>query len=157
MRQHARSAFDERKQAPKGPIRPPIRPPTARLRQAWRAARDFQTEVQRALGSTAFIEWLLLETLQDLLDETRDAVNQAAIAQRAGLTKMVTSYWMAAMAEEGLVSRGPALDGRAYRIFIDELGELVLRECWERLEGAGLCDVLRESEGHSKVSPAHSR
>jgi DNA-binding MarR family transcriptional regulator len=112
--------------------------PTAQVRQRWREARQFQIRAQKALKGHAFFEWLLLETLQELLDETGDAVSQAAIAERAGLTKMMTSYWMSSMEEYGLVDRGPALDGRSYRIYLGERGAAVLRECNERLEAAGL-------------------
>ncbi len=114
--------------------------PTAQLRQRWREARQFQTRAQKALGRYAFFEWLLLEALQELLDETGDAVSQIQIAERAGLTKMLTSYWMGTMSERGLVDRGAALDGRSYRIIMGELGTRVLGQCNERLAAAGLGD-----------------
>lgn len=114
--------------------------PTAQLRQRWRDARQFQTRAQNALKGYAFFEWLLLEALQELLDETGDAVSQIQIAERAGLTKMLTSYWMSDMADRGLVDRGPALDGRSYRIIMSTLGTRVLGECSERLAAAGLRD-----------------
>ena len=114
--------------------------PTAQLRQRWRQSRQFQTRAQKALGGYAFFEWLLLEALQELLDETGDAVSQIQVAERAGLTKMLTSYWMSDMAERGLVDRGPALDGRSYRIIMGELGKRVLAQCSDRLAAAGLSD-----------------
>lgn len=114
--------------------------PTAQLRGRWREARQFQTRAQKALRGYAFFEWLLLEALQELLHETGDAVSQIQIAERAGLTKMLTSYWMSDMAERGLVDRGPALDGRSYRIILSKLGEQVLGQCSERLAAAGLRD-----------------
>jgi DNA-binding MarR family transcriptional regulator len=114
--------------------------PTAGWRAAWREARRFQIDAQKAIGRHAFYEWLLLETLQELLDETGDAVSQVEIAKRAGITKMMTSYWMTWMDEHGLVDRAPSFDGRAYRILFGERGREVLRVCNERLEAAGIRD-----------------
>src|SRR5215216_4800629 len=80
--------------------------PTAWRREAWREARLFQIQVQRALRQwrIPFGMWLVLETLYELLERTGDAVSQAVVAERAGMTKMVVSYWMSVMAEEGFVS-----------------------------------------------------
>ncbi len=57
---------------------------------------------------------LVLETLQDIIDRTGDAANQASVAERSGLTKKVVLFWMIALSEEGLVDRGPDIDGRAH-------------------------------------------
>lgn len=112
---------------------------TAGYRKVWREARIFEAKAQYAFREHAsFTQWLLLECLQELLEETGDAVSQVAIAERAGLPKSLVSYWMALMDEEGLVSRGPALDGRAYRIWMGERGERVRRRCAEELAEAGL-------------------
>jgi hypothetical protein len=115
--------------------------PTTRLRAAWRASHRFQMAAQKALGRNTFYEWLLLEALKELIDETGDAVSQIAIAKRAVVTKMMASYWMLWMEEHGLVSRGPSADGRAYRILLGELAEDTLRAWNERLEAAGIRDA----------------
>ena len=131
------------------PLKPVISPvprsvqprAAAQRRQHWRDARRFQMEVQRALGKHAsFFEWLLLESLQELLDENGDAVRQVDIATRSGLSKMMTSYWMTSMEEHGLVDRAPSFDGRAYRVIISQRGEEMLTIFNIRLEGAGLLD-----------------
>ena len=100
----------------------------------------FQLAAHRALAElhVPFIEWLLLETLQELIDEKQDAVSQIEVATRAGLTRMVASYRMILMQEQGLVDGGPDSDGRAYRIYLSGLGQRTLRACNERLEAAGL-------------------
>ncbi|HEX2870499.1 MAG TPA: MarR family winged helix-turn-helix transcriptional regulator [Polyangiaceae bacterium] len=85
-----------------------------------------------------FAMWLLLETLQELLDETGDAVSQNALAERTGLTRHVTSYWMILMSEEGLIDRGPHPNIAAWRVILTELGERTLAACNQRLEAAGL-------------------
>ncbi len=113
---------------------------SAVARKRWRDARAFQVDVQTLLARACvqFTEWLLLETLQELLDETGDAVGQAAIAERAGLTRKVASYWLIVMSENALVDRGPASEGTAWRVILTDFGEQTLRVCNERLEEAGL-------------------
>jgi DNA-binding MarR family transcriptional regulator len=82
--------------------------------------------------------WLVLETLYELLEHTGDAVSQAVVAERAGMTKMVVSYWMSLMADEGYVSREPDSDGRAYRVITTTFGDETLAMCNERLAALGL-------------------
>lgn len=114
--------------------------PTARARKRWRDARAFQVDVQQALARECmqFTEWLLLETAQELFDETRHVISQSAIAERAGLTRQVASYWLTSMSEAGLIDRAPEGDGRAWVVILTDLGERTLRECNERLAAAGL-------------------
>jgi DNA-binding MarR family transcriptional regulator len=114
--------------------------PSAAARKRWRDARLFQRDVGVSLARerVSFMEWLLLETLHELRDETRDAVSQSAIARRAGLPRKIVSYWMIIMSEQGLVDRGPSSEGGAWRIILSDLGETTLRRCNERLEQAGL-------------------
>jgi len=113
---------------------------SAAARKRWRNARLFQRDVQVSLARERvhFMEWLLLETLQELCDEAQDAVSQSAIAARAGLSRKVASYWMTIMSEHGLVDRGPSSEGCAWRIILTSRGEQTLRRCNERLEQAGL-------------------
>ena len=119
---------------------PEDRRASAAARMRWRDARLFQIHVQQLLASeqVTFMQWLLLETIQELRDETRAAASQIAIAERAGLTRMVVSYWMIVMDEDALVDRGPDADGRAYRVLLTSLGERTLQRCNELLEAAGL-------------------
>lgn len=113
---------------------------TARARKRWRDARAFQLDVQAALASASvqFTEWLLLETVKELVDETQSPMSQSAIAERAGLTRQVASYWLGQMTETGFVDRAPEGDGRSWGVLLTELGERALVECNERLEAAGL-------------------
>lgn len=85
-----------------------------------------------------FVMWLMLETLQELFDETGDAVSQNALAERIGLTRQVTSYWMIMMSEAGLIDRGPHPNIAAWRVILTDLGERTLVACNQRLEAAGL-------------------
>jgi DNA-binding MarR family transcriptional regulator len=120
--------------------RSPAARASASVRQQWREARVFQEKAQRLFKepTTTFVEWLLLETLQELIDERGDAVSQAEVARRSGLSERVVSYWMLLMSDLGFVDRGPDADGRAWRVLITDLGERTVRACNERLEAAGL-------------------
>lgn len=113
---------------------------TARARQRWREARMFQQKAQRLFKepTTAFVEWLLLETLQELIEERGDAVSQAEVARRSGLSERVVSRWISLMSDLGFVDRGPDADRRAWRLILTDLGERTVRVCNERLEAAGL-------------------
>jgi DNA-binding MarR family transcriptional regulator len=118
---------------------PPPRP-SAHVRQQWREARIFQRSAQRSFkeSTTTFVEWLLLETLQELIDERGGAVSQAEVARRSGLSERVVSHWMLLMSDMGCVDRGPDTDGRAWRVLLTELGKRTIQVCNERLEAAGL-------------------
>jgi DNA-binding MarR family transcriptional regulator len=116
----------------------PIPRKSASARQQWSAARVFQQKAQRLLATVPFVEWLLLETLQELMDEANDAVTQVELARRCGLSERVVSYWFTMMNEFGLIDRGPDADGRAWRVILTDLGERTLQLCNERLEEAGL-------------------
>lgn len=113
---------------------------TAAARKRWREARAFQADVQVTLSAqrVQFMEWLLLETVRELCDETCGAVSQNMVAKRAGLTRQVASYWLIVMSENGLVDRGPCALGVAWRVILTELGKRTLQACNERLEEAGL-------------------
>jgi DNA-binding MarR family transcriptional regulator len=123
--------------------RPTAPRPTAALREGWRDARLFQTRVQRALRQwrIPFGMWLVLETLYELLERTGDAVSQAQVAERAGMTKMVVSYWMTVLDREGFINREPDLDGRAYRVITTSFGDETLEMCNERLADLGLAGI----------------
>jgi DNA-binding MarR family transcriptional regulator len=114
--------------------------PSARARQQWREARVFQRKAQRLFKEpkATFVEWLLLETLQELIEERGDAVSQADVARRSGLSERVVSRWMRLMGDLGFVDRGPDADGRAWRVLLTELGDRMVRACNERLEAGGL-------------------
>jgi DNA-binding MarR family transcriptional regulator len=120
---------------------------TSSQRALLRDAKAFELSARKALGGHGcFFEWLLLETLHELIRETSDAVSQSQLVERTGLTKTVVSYWMFSMQERGLVDRGPALDGRSYRIWISRDGEQTLLEYARRLGAAGLVEADTDRE-----------
>jgi len=118
----------------------PATRPSAEARRQWREAREFQSSAQRLFKhpTIAFVEWLLLETLQELLDERGDAVSQAELARRSGLSERVVSYWMLLLSDLGIVDREPDADGRAWGVILTDLGQRTVQACNERLEEAGL-------------------
>jgi hypothetical protein len=118
----------------------PARRASAEARRKWREAREFQSRAQRLFKdpTLAFVEWLLLETVQELFDERREAVTQADVARRSGLSERVVSYWMLLLSDLGVVDREPEGDGRAWGVILTDLGQRTLHACNERLEEAGL-------------------
>lgn len=112
---------------------------TAAPRESWRRAWQLERAMSSALGSHGdFRAWLLLESLHELVRETGDAVSQAQLVERTGLSSRVISYQMSWLSEHGFVDRGPALDGRSYRIYLSADGELTLLAYADRLRAAGL-------------------
>ena len=103
-------------------------------------ARQFQVRAQKVLAKLGvhFVEWLLLESLRELLVEHQDAVSQTCIADRSGLTRMLASYWMIVLGKKGAVDRGPDQEGCAYRILLTNVGAETLRICNERLAQSAL-------------------
>lgn len=112
---------------------------SASLRRTYRRARELQAAVQRVLGPRRpFVEWLLLETIDELTKELGENVTQSRIATHTGLSKKVVSQWMCVIAELGFVDRGEHMDGRCWGVLLTEMGEDALKDCNERLEAAGV-------------------
>ena len=122
----------------------PRKPPSKSLAQRlhWGDARRFQDRVHAALSrhGFSFMEWLLLETVQELIDETDDAVSQADVARRTGASERVISYWMLRMTRCAAVDRAPTADGRAWRVILTSEGRRRRDECNQRLEATRLTE-----------------
>ena len=84
------------------------------------------------------MEWLMLETIQELGAESCDQVTQSAIAARTGVSPQVISYWVTTMSEYGAVARVEHDDPRAWGIVLTDGGMAQLEQCNERLEAARL-------------------
>lgn len=98
----------------------------------WRRA------VERELASIdlTFTQWLVLDAAQELIEETRDAINQNAIAARTELDKMTISQVVRRLEKQGLVSRGPAFGRPAIRLMLTAKGERLLAAARVRAEAA---------------------
>jgi DNA-binding MarR family transcriptional regulator len=81
-------------------------------------------------------EWLVLQATRELIWKTGDAVNQNDVAMSVGLDRTTVSKVMKALDREGLVSRGPDLSARGYRIWLHKKGEH-----WARL-GSTLVEAV---------------
>lgn len=66
------------------------------------------------------MEWLVLETLHEAIRESDDAVSQAEVTRRAGLSLRLVSY------------------AGAWRVLLTKGGELTRDQCNQRLEEARL-------------------
>jgi hypothetical protein len=114
--------------------------PTAAFRARWRDVRHQQLEMHSALAGEGmrFVAWLVLESLFELIQETGDSVSQAMVAERAGLSKVVTSHWLIRMEMDELLDRGVGEDERTNSVLITILGEEVLERCSACLAAVGL-------------------
>ena len=61
-------------------------------------------------------------------------MNQRRIAERAELDAMTVSQVMKTLNDQGLVSRGPDVSGRAYRVYVTKKGEKLLQAAAPRVE-----------------------
>lgn len=112
---------------------------SAKVRRTYREARELQAAVQRVLGRRRlFVEWLLLETIDELTQEHGENVTQNLVATRTGLSRKVVSHWMQLLDDLGFVDRGEHMDGRCWGVLLSEMGEDALAECNERLAAAGV-------------------
>lgn len=105
--------------------------------QWWRAMR-WRAAVESSLAGTGltFTQWLVLDALRDLIRESDDAVNQSEVGARLALSRANVSFVMRALERKWLVSRGPDLTGRAWRIFLTDDGERLLCGVAERVAAA---------------------
>jgi DNA-binding MarR family transcriptional regulator len=100
----------------------------------WRWRRVVEKEL-RALGLT-FTQWLVLDSADELIEETEDAVNQRSIAERAELDAMTVSQVMKTLEGKDLVNREPDVSGRAYRVFVTKRGQKLLQAAAPLVENA---------------------
>lgn len=110
---------------------------TTRVKELWRDARELERIVERALApDTSFIEWLMLETIDELNHADPENISQAAIANRAGANRKTVSYWMQELTELGLVDRDEHTDRRCWSVLLSAEGQRKLAWCRQQLEAA---------------------
>jgi DNA-binding MarR family transcriptional regulator len=104
----------------------------------WREAMRWQRNLDASLSplKLTHTQYLVLLSAESATEETRDAVTQRAIAERAGLDEVTTSRVVRLLAERGLLDRGGSLDRRAYRIIVTAKGRQVLRRATPDVEAA---------------------
>ncbi len=101
----------------------------ARGFELWLDAMRWQRTVDLALREheLTHTQYLVLASTLLLTEPLQDAVPQQAIAEHAGIDKATTSRLSAALAERGLLDRGPTLgDARAWRVIVTARGRALL-------------------------------
>ena len=100
----------------------------------WIRAMRWQRTVTAAVAPIGlkFNEWLVLATTLQLTRDKGDAVSQSDVCRALGLTRMQVSAAMRALADAGLVDRGPDEDGWMWRVFVTRKGEARVGEARAR-------------------------
>jgi DNA-binding MarR family transcriptional regulator len=103
---------------------------TAAGKELWFRAMRWRREVDRELAgaSLTYTQWLVLEAIEDLTKELRDAVSQSAIAVRIELDKMTVSQVMRTLCARNLADRAPAVGRPAYRVILTARGRRAVQE-----------------------------
>ena len=98
----------------------------------------WQRSVENAVveSGLTFTQWLVLDATGQLIEETGDAVSQNDVARRLELDRMTISRVMRVLERKRLVSRGIDLTGRAWRVFLCEEAEALLRDLAPTIEAA---------------------
>ena len=96
----------------------------------WLAAMRWRKQIQAvcAREGLAFPQWLLLDSIRQLIAETEDAVIQAQIAARLELDEPRVSEITRKLEEKGLVDRGEDITGKAWRVILTKKAARLLRE-----------------------------
>jgi Mn-dependent DtxR family transcriptional regulator len=85
-----------------------------------------------------FTQWQVLETMRELIEETKDAVTQSEVAVRSGVDPMTVSDVMKKLERQNLVDRGASASGPAYQIWLKANGERLAAEGAERVEAVSV-------------------
>jgi Mn-dependent DtxR family transcriptional regulator len=75
-----------------------------------------------------FAQWLVLQTMAELIAETRDAVGELAVATRLGMDRTTVSQVTWRLARDGFVDVGPSAVWPALRNWLTGKGERMARE-----------------------------
>jgi len=102
----------------------------------WLASMRWRRQIQSACAPSGltFTQWLLLDSVRQLVAETEDAVIQAEIAARLELDSATISEVTQRLESKGLLSRGVDMTVKAWRVFLTEEGQQLLRELDARVE-----------------------
>jgi len=101
----------------------------------WLEAMRWRRQVEKGLEAfeLTLTRWLVLEATDELVGETKDAVNQSAVAARCELDRMTVSQVMRTLDEQGLINREPASSPPAYRIRLTPKGTKLCGKVRKRL------------------------
>ena len=104
----------------------------------WLNAMRWRRQIQLACAASelTFTQWLLLDAARQLIAETEDAVIQTEIAARLELDQRTVSEVVQRLEKKDLLSRGEDISCKAWRVFLTEKAERLLRDLEARLEAA---------------------
>ena len=104
----------------------------------WLASMRWRRRIQSVCAGSGltFTQWLLLDSVRQLIAETEDAVIQAEIAARLELDPATVSEVTQRLESKDLLSRGEDISTNAWRVFLTEQAEGLLRELDARIEAA---------------------
>jgi DNA-binding MarR family transcriptional regulator len=105
---------------------------------AWLAAMRWRRAVERVTSQAGltFTQWLVLDAIRELFQETGDASIQNEIAVRAELDRATISVVMRNLERKGLVDRGIDMIGTALRAFLTQRAVSMLDELRPRISAA---------------------
>jgi DNA-binding MarR family transcriptional regulator len=106
--------------------------------ERFRDAMEWRREAEKGLAGVGLTlsQWMILDATRFLIEATKDAVSQADVALHAQIDRMTVSQVMGNLQKAGLVDRGPAADGRAYRVVVTARGERAAKQGALQIEGA---------------------
>jgi DNA-binding MarR family transcriptional regulator len=96
----------------------------------------WRREVEAALPPSGFTfpQWLVLEAIRELHEETDQDPIQNEIAKRVELDRATTSRVIQRLESKQLLSRGVDRHFAAWSVALDERAEVLLRDCRQRIE-----------------------
>jgi DNA-binding MarR family transcriptional regulator len=102
----------------------------------WYAAMRWRRGVE-ALTTPAgltFTQWLVLDAIRELFDETEDASIQNEIASWIELDRTTVSQVVRRLLQKGLVDRDVDYRGKAWRVYVTDCGATLLAELYPRIK-----------------------
>ncbi len=112
--------------------------PAAMCLERFREAMAWRREAEKELAEVelTLTQWMVLDATRSLVVSTKDAVSQADVALQTEIDRMTVSQVMRNLEKADLVDRGPAADGRAYRIILTARGERAAKRGASQIEAA---------------------
>ncbi len=108
----------------------------------WQEAMRWRRKVEQALAAVdlTFTQWLLLDCANELIREKGDAISQSELAARSEVDRMTVSQVLKTLESRDCIDRGPALEGRAYRVWVTPRGRTAARKGRALVEEASVRD-----------------
>jgi DNA-binding MarR family transcriptional regulator len=104
----------------------------------WFAAMRWRRAVEALTAPVGltFTQWLVLDGIRELFDETEDASIQNEIAVWVELDRTTVSQVMRRLEQKGLVDRDLDYRGKALRAYVTDCGATLLADLYPRIKAA---------------------